>query len=74
MVAWEAHGPSLQRHLTRMEATRDAVLATDTLAAGETLRCCSGPDLARMLIPTRRSCPDGRPAAPDIEPWALLAP
>src|SRR5581483_845540 len=77
VAAWEHSEPSLQRHLTRMEeAAEDAVLATDTLKAGgdpevlfpaRTSPMCSYCDF-------RRSCPQGRAAAPDAQPWSLLAP
>lgn len=77
VAAWEHTEPSLQRHLARMEeAADDAALATDTLAAGG--------DPERLFPPRtspgcsycdfRRHCPEGQAAAPDREPWALLAP
>jgi RecB family exonuclease len=77
VAAWEHTEPSLHRHLARMEeAADDTALATDTLAAGG--------DPERLFPPRtspgcsycdfRRHCPEGRAAAPDREPWALLAP
>lgn len=77
VAAWEHSEPSLLRHLGRMEeAADDASLATDTLAAG------GDPELlfpARVsggcsYCDFRRSCPEGRAAAPEVQPWALLAP
>ncbi|MGQ0483397.1 MAG: RecB family exonuclease [Pseudonocardia sp.] len=77
VAAWEHSEPSLLRHLGRMEeAADDASLATDTLAAG------GDPELlfpARVsggcsYCDFRRSCPEGRAAAPEVRPWALLAP
>jgi len=77
VAAWEHSEASLQRHLNRMEEAADEVaLATDTLAAGgdpevlfpvRTSPVCSYCDF-------RRSCPEGRAAAPDAQPWSLLAP
>lgn len=77
VAAWEHSEPSLQRHLSRMEeAAEDVVLATDTLKAGgdpellfpaRTSPLCSYCDF-------RRSCPQGRAAAPEAQPWSLLAP
>jgi putative RecB family exonuclease len=77
VAAWEHSEPSLDRHLARMEqAADDTALATDTLAAGG--------DPERLFPPRtspgcsycdfRRHCPEGQAAAPDREPWALLAP
>jgi RecB family exonuclease len=77
VAAWEHTDPSLNRHLARMEeAADDAALATDTLAAG------GDPELLFPPRPTagcsycefRRHCAPGRAAAPEVEPWALLAP
>jgi RecB family exonuclease len=77
VAAWEHSEPSLRRHLSRMEETADdAALATDTLAAGG--------DPERLFPPRpsgrcsycdfRRHCAEGRDAAPEAQPWALLAP
>jgi putative RecB family exonuclease len=75
-LTWEHTAESLHRHLTRAEEAADELaLATDTLTAGgdadvlfppRTGRHCSWCDF-------RRHCPDGQRAAPDIDPWALLA-
>ena len=77
VLGWEHTAESLRRHLTRAEeAAEELGLATDTLAAGgdgevlfppRTGRHCSWCDF-------RRHCTVGRQAAPDIDPWALLAP
>lgn len=77
IAAWEHSEASLQRHLTRMEeAADDAALATDTLAAG------GDPEQLFPPVPSgrcsycdfRRSCAEGRDAAPEKQPWALLTP
>lgn len=77
VAGWEHTEQSLRRHLHRAEEAADEIaLATDTLAAGgdpdvlfppSTGRACSWCDF-------RRHCPEGRAAAPDLQPWALLAP
>ena len=77
VAGWDHSEQSLSRHLHRAEEAADEIaLATDTLAGGgdpETLfppvpsRACSWCDF-------RRHCPEGRVAAPDLQPWALLAP
>jgi putative RecB family exonuclease len=77
VAAWEHSEPSLRRHLTRLEeAAGDAALATDTLAAGGDPEVLFPPRTSPgcSYCDFRRSCPDGRAAAPDVEPWALLAP
>jgi putative RecB family exonuclease len=75
VAAWEHTEDSLGRHLRRAEeAAEEIQLASDTLEAGgypdvlfppSTGRHCSWCDF-------RRSCAEGRAAAPDIEPWAML--
>jgi putative RecB family exonuclease len=77
VLGWEHTAEALRRHLTRAEEAADEIaLATDTLAAGgdpevlfppRTGRHCSWCDF-------RRHCADGRRAAPELDPWALLAP
>ncbi|WP_028923627.1 RecB family exonuclease [Pseudonocardia acaciae] len=77
VAAWEHTEPSLQRHLTRMEeAADDAALATDTLAAGGDPEALFPPRTSPgcSYCDFRRHCPQGQAAAPDREPWALLAP
>ncbi|HEY2205289.1 MAG TPA: PD-(D/E)XK nuclease family protein [Pseudonocardia sp.] len=77
VAAWEHSEPSLARHLSRVEeAADDASLATDTLAAG------GDPEVLFPPAPSgrcsycdfRRHCPEGKAAAPEVQPWALLAP
>jgi putative RecB family exonuclease len=68
---------SLTRHRRRAEESALDMAAADTaLAAGgdpEALFPPSpGPRCARCDV--RRHCPEGRAAAPPLEPWALLAP
>lgn len=77
VAGWEHTADSLKRHLARAEESADELgLAADTLAAGgdpdvlfppRTGRQCSWCDF-------RRHCADGQSAAPDLDPWALLAP
>jgi RecB family exonuclease len=77
VAAWEHSEPSLQRHLTRTEeAADDAALATDTLAAGGDPEVLFPPRPSNRcsFCDMRRHCPQGREAAPELEPWALLAP
>lgn len=75
VAAWEHTPESLERHVRRAEES-----ASDLTTAAERLADGAGPDEA--YPPTvgrqcswcdfRRHCPEGRAAAPDIEPWALL--
>lgn len=77
IAAWEHTEPSLQRHLARLEeAAEDAALAADTLAAGADPEVLFPPRTSPgcSYCDFRRHCPDGRSAAPEVEPWALLAP
>jgi len=77
VAAWEHSEPSLQRHLARMEeAADDASLATDTLAAGgdAELLFPPRPSARCSYCDFRRHCAQGQAAAPEMEPWALLAP
>ncbi|HWE91262.1 MAG TPA: PD-(D/E)XK nuclease family protein [Pseudonocardiaceae bacterium] len=77
VLAWQHTEETLTRQLNRAQETADELrLATDTLAAGgdpevlfptRTGRQCSWCDF-------RRGCAEGQAAAPDLEPWALLAP
>jgi len=67
---------SLAEHLKRAEATADAIEA-----AGADLASGADPDTAFPAVPSpgctwcefRRSCPEGRRAAPEAVPWAGLA-
>jgi putative RecB family exonuclease len=68
---------SLRRHRERAEeSATEMVLARDTLDAGGAADALyppsPGPRCARCDV--RRHCPEGRAAAPALEPWALLAP
>jgi RecB family exonuclease len=77
VVAWEHSEVSLKRHLSRMEeSAADAALATDTLAAGGDAEVLFPPRPTRSCAycDFRRHCPEGRDAADEAEPWALLAP
>ena len=77
VAAWEHSEPSLARHLTRTEeAADDASLATDTLAAGGDPEVLFPPRTSSRcsFCDVRRHCAEGRAAAPELEPWALLTP
>jgi putative RecB family exonuclease len=76
VVGWEHTDESLQRHVTRAEATADDIVAaTDTLASG------AHADEVFPPVPTpacswcdfRRHCPEGQAASPDLDAWAGLA-
>ncbi|HEY3895621.1 MAG TPA: PD-(D/E)XK nuclease family protein [Pseudonocardiaceae bacterium] len=77
VAGWEHTEQSLGRHLQRAEESAEEIAqATGALATGgdpEVLfppapgRACSWCDF-------RRHCPEGRAGAPDLQPWALLAP
>jgi RecB family exonuclease len=75
VAAFEHSDESLQRHVTRAEATADDIItATDTLA--------SGADADQVFPPRpspscswcdfRAHCPEGRAASGVFEPWAGL--
>ncbi|MGH3937503.1 MAG: RecB family exonuclease [Pseudonocardiaceae bacterium] len=77
VAGWEHTEESLGRHLQRAEEAADEIaLATDTLAAGGNPEILFPPSVGRSCswCDFRRHCPEGRAAAPDLEPWALLAP
>ena len=77
VVGWEHTEQSLRRHLQRAEEAADEIaLATDTLAAGGDAEILFPPAPGRACswCDFRRHCPEGRASAPDLQPWALLAP
>ncbi|MGH3765091.1 MAG: RecB family exonuclease [Pseudonocardiaceae bacterium] len=78
MVAgWDHTEQSLSRHLQRAEEAADEIaLATDTLKMGgdPEILFPPAPDRACSWCDFRRHCPEGRASAPDLQPWALLAP
>ena len=77
VLAWEHTPESLRRHLGRAEEAADELgLAADTLAAGGDAEVLFPPRTGRQCswCDFRRHCPEGRQAAPDLDPWALLAP
>lgn len=77
VAAWEHTDESLGRHVERAEeAADDLQLAADTLAAGGDPDTLFPPAPGRRCAwcDFRRSCPEGREASPELEPWALLAP
>ncbi|MDQ4093337.1 MAG: PD-(D/E)XK nuclease family protein [Actinomycetota bacterium] len=77
VAGWEHTEQSLSRHLQRAEeAAEEIALATDTLAAGgdPEILFPPAPGQACSWCDFRRHCPEGRTSAPDLQPWALLAP
>jgi RecB family exonuclease len=77
VAGWEHTEQSLGRHIQRAEeAAEEIALATDTLAAGADPEILFPPSAGRACswCDFRRHCPEGRAAAPDLQPWALLAP
>ena len=76
VVAWEHTDESLQRHVSRAEATAgDIVAATDTLAAGADADDVfpPAPTPSCAWCDFRRHCPEGQAASPDLDAWAGLA-
>lgn len=77
VAGWDHTEQSLSRHLRRAEeAAEEIALATDTLADGGDPELLFPPVVGRPCswCDFRRHCPEGRTAAPDLQPWALLAP
>jgi len=75
VAAFEHTDESLQRHLERAEHTAaDIVTAVDTFAAGAAVDEVfpPAPSSACAWCDFRRHCPEGRAAAPALEPWAGL--
>ncbi|MQA15454.1 MAG: DUF2800 domain-containing protein [Pseudonocardiaceae bacterium] len=76
VAAWEHTEDSLDRQLRRAEESADEIaLAGDTLAAGGDPEILFPPATGRHCswCDFRRHCAEGRAAAPDLQPWALLA-
>jgi len=77
VAGWEHTEQSLTRHLQRAEEAADEIaLATDTLAMGgdPDILFPPAPGRACSWCDFRRHCPEGRASAPELQPWALLAP
>jgi RecB family exonuclease len=77
VLAWEHTEESLGRHLARAEEAADELqLAVDTLAAGGDPEALFPPRTGRHCswCDFRRQCDQGRQAAQNLDPWALLAP
>jgi putative RecB family exonuclease len=77
VAAAEHDDTSLARHRRRAEESAvEMAAAQDALAAGGDPEAlfppAPGPQCSRCDF--RRSCPEGRSAAPPLDPWALLAP
>jgi putative RecB family exonuclease len=76
VAAFDHTDESLQRHIDRAEATaEDIVVATDTRAAGaaDDEMFPPAPSPSCSWCDFRQHCPEGRSAAPDLDPWAGLA-
>lgn len=77
VLAWRHDDESLARHLRRVEeSAEEMALVGDTLAAGGDPEVLfpPRPSARCTFCDLRRHCPEGRATAPEIEPWALLAP
>lgn len=67
---------SLARHLDRAQSVADDLsLAVDTHAAGGDPEVLFPPTVGRHCswCDFRRHCPEGQAAAPELQPWAMLA-
>lgn len=76
VAAWEHDDESLQQHLDRAEEAADEIAsATDTLSDGgdPEILFPPAPGPQCSWCDFRRHCAEGRAAAPDMPPWALLA-
>jgi putative RecB family exonuclease len=74
--AFDHTAASLERQLRRAEEqAQDIAAATDALAAGGDNEALFPPSPGGQCswCDLRRSCPEGRSAAPQLEPWAGLA-
>jgi RecB family exonuclease len=69
VAAWEHDDTSLAGHVARAEATAAEITAA---ADGGGYPPRTAPHCS--TCPVRRHCPEGRAAAPELDPWALLAP
>jgi putative RecB family exonuclease len=77
VLAWEHTAESLGRQVARAEEAADELaLCVDTLAAGGDPEVLFPPRTGRQCswCDFRRSCAEGRAAAPDLDSWALLGP
>ncbi|WP_114453727.1 RecB family exonuclease [Halopolyspora algeriensis] len=75
ILAWEHTEESLARHRSRAEElAAELQAATDALHTGQNADTTFPPRTGRHCSSCdfRQHCPDGRRAAPDIAPWALL--
>jgi putative RecB family exonuclease len=69
VAAWEHDAASLAGHVALAEATAAEITAA---ADGGGYPPRTAPHCS--TCPVRRHCPEGRAAAPELDPWALLAP
>lgn len=77
VAGWDHTEESLGRHLQRAEeAAEEIALASDTLEGGGDPEVLFPPTPSRACswCDFRRHCPEGQASAPDLQPWALLAP
>ncbi|MDN5748829.1 MAG: PD-(D/E)XK nuclease family protein [Pseudonocardia sp.] len=75
--AVEHDAAGLRRHVERAEATAvELAVAADALADGADAEALFPPRTSPgcSTCDVRRHCPEGRAAAPELAPWALLAP
>jgi putative RecB family exonuclease len=77
VLTWRHDPASLGEHVRQAEETAgELAAATDELAAGGDAEALFPPRPAARCgtCSMRRNCPEGRAAATEPEPWALLAP
>ncbi|MGW0519054.1 RecB family exonuclease [Crossiella sp. NPDC003009] len=77
VAAWEHTDESLARQVRRAEeAAEELAVAGEQLAAGGDRDALFPPVTGRHCswCDFRRHCPEGQAAAPELEPWAMLAP
>jgi putative RecB family exonuclease len=77
VLAWQHDSASLREHVRRAEETAGELdAARESLAAGGDAEALFPPRPAPRCgtCDVRRNCPEGRAAAPEQVPWALLAP
>jgi RecB family exonuclease len=77
VAAWTHTPDALQRHVRRAEESADDLTtATEKLEAGAATDSVFPPNPGRQCswCDFRRHCPEGQAAAPELQPWAMLAP
>ncbi|MBP2476522.1 RecB family exonuclease [Crossiella equi] len=77
VAQWRHTDESLARQVRRAEESAEELAAAgDTLTAGGDREVLFPPSPGRQCTwcDFRRHCPEGQEAAPELEPWAMLAP